>query len=73
MPSERLARLEACQEQTKDMVTEMHAHLVGKPGQDGIVTRVSKVEQRQSMFMKIATTLGTAVIGVCVWLVKGRA
>jgi len=72
MPSERLARLEACQEQTKSLVQDMHSHLVGKPGSDGIVTRIAKVEQRQSLFVKITATIGSAIVALGVWLVKGK-
>lgn len=72
MPSERLARLEAQSEQTHRIVSDLHAHIVGKPGTDGIVTRVSKVEHRQSLIMRVAGTVVAAFFGVFMWLLKGK-
>jgi hypothetical protein len=54
-------------------VTELHHHIVGKPGQDGIVTRLAKVEQRQSLFTRIFAAIGTAIVGFGVWLVQSKS
>lgn len=69
---ERLTRIEVTQEQTTDLVREIHAHVVGKPGKDGLTTRVAKVEQRQALFTRIFALLGTTIVGLAVWLVRGR-
>jgi hypothetical protein len=70
--NERLARLETCQEQTKALVEEIRNHLVGSPGADGLVTRLSKVEGRQGLLMRIAGAIGASLLGVAVWLFKER-
>lgn len=69
---DRLVRVEEQCSQTHEMLKDLHSHIVGNPGNDGLVTRVAKVEQRQSVLTRIAATVCTAVIGLMVWLFKGR-
>jgi len=65
MPDDdRLSRIE-------DLCKETHTHVVGAPGVDGLVTRVAKVEQRQSLFAKIFATLGTSLLALVIWVLKG--
>lgn len=73
MPSERLARLEAQCEHTNAMVREMHGHLVGEPGKDGLVSRTAKLEQRSKLHSGIFSTIGLAIVGVLTYLFKTKA
>lgn len=72
--SEEIARLQVQSKQTHDMVKELHAHVCGAPGVDGLSTRVAKVEQRQSLIMKVCGTIGAAFVsvfaGVALWVFK---
>lgn len=72
MPSERLARLEEKTESTQEMVKDMHTLLCGKPGNDGIVTRISKVESKQALHSKISWASFAAILSVVVAFFKSK-
>ncbi len=67
----RLARLEAQSDQTAKCVQEIHAHVVGSPGTDGLTTRVAKVEQRGAVHTKLWWTAFTAAMGMFLAKLKG--
>ena len=59
---EEIARLQIQSEQTLEMVKELHAHVCGAPGVDGLTTRLGKVEQRQNLIMKVCGIIGAAFV-----------
>lgn len=65
--------MEIYQKATHTMVRELHQHVVGSPGTDGLTTRVAKVEQRQGLIMRVFGAVGAALVGIAVWLVKERS
>lgn len=74
--SDEITRLQVQSEQTHAMVTELHAHVCGSPGVDGLSTRVAKVEQRQSLIMKICGVIGGAFVStiaaVTLWIFRSK-
>lgn len=72
--SEEITRLQVQSEQTHAMVKDLHAHVCGAPGVDGLSTRVAKVEQRQNLIMKLCGMIGGAFIsvfaGAALWVFK---
>ncbi len=72
MASERLARLEEKTETTHDMVKDMHDAMMGKPGDDGLLTRVSKVESKQALHSKLSWAGFAAILSVVVAFFKTR-
>lgn len=72
MTSERQARIEAEQAATHAMVKEMHEHILGTPGTDGLVTRVAKVEAKQAFFSKLSWAGFVGILGVVVALFKSK-
>ncbi len=72
MASERLARLEEKTETTNEMVKDMHSLLCGKPGDDGLVTRVAKIESKQSLHSKISWAGFVAILSVVVAFFKTK-
>ena len=72
MPSERLAKLEASTEHTNRMVCELHAHILGSPGREGLTARLARVEQKQSLHSKLSWAGFLAILGMAVAFVKSK-
>lgn len=72
MTAERQARLEAEQEATHAMVKDMHEHILGSPGTEGLVTRVAKVEAKQAFFSKISWAGFVGILGVVFAFFKSK-
>lgn len=72
MASERLARLEEKAETTHEMVKDMHTVMMGKPGDDGLLTRVAKVESKQALHSKLSWAGFAAILSVVVAFFKTR-
>lgn len=70
--SERLAKLEASSEHTNRLVCELHEHIVGSPGTEGLTTRLAKVEQKQSFHSKLSWAGFLAVLGMVVAFIKSK-
>ena len=51
---------------------ELHEHIVGSPGTDGLATRVAKVEQRQAFNSKVLWTGFVSFLGMVVALFKTK-
>jgi hypothetical protein len=72
MTEKRLIEIESCQRHTHAMVKDLHAHVVGQPGTDGLVTRVAKVESKQAFHSKLSWAGMVAILSVVVAFFKTK-
>ena len=70
--SERLIKIELCQQNTHTMVKDLHAHVLGEPGTDGLTTRVAKVESKQALHSKLSWAGFAAILSVVVAFFKTK-